>query len=240
MCRVMSAFELCSDWRSVLMATNSTPGSCASTMRLTALTPAPPTPTTRSTASWVRGTTAWDAVSGSSRPNAGRTSGSPPPIRRSRPSCSTLVAFSSSTRRARVWRRSISSTAGSLCGSIIVSPVAGSAGGSSAGGSSAGGSSTGGSWTGASSTSACSPVAGSARALDRDLLGLGQSDLDAGAGVVGGGHGDLLFAHRLVGGAEQVGEGALAHAGALLSHRGSGPPSPGRGSTSQRSRAGRT
>ena len=38
------------------MATNSTPGSCASTIRLTALTPAPPTPTTRRTAWWVRGT----------------------------------------------------------------------------------------------------------------------------------------------------------------------------------------
>ena len=49
MCRVMSAVDCCSDCRSVLMATNSTPSTCASTMRLTALTPAPPTPTTRST-----------------------------------------------------------------------------------------------------------------------------------------------------------------------------------------------
>ena len=31
------------------MAMNSTPSTCASTMRLTALTPAPPTPTTRRT-----------------------------------------------------------------------------------------------------------------------------------------------------------------------------------------------
>ena len=49
MCRVMSAVDCCSDCRSVLMARNSTPSTSASTMRLTALTPAPPTPTTRST-----------------------------------------------------------------------------------------------------------------------------------------------------------------------------------------------
>ncbi len=40
MCSVTSAFDCWSDWRSVLMATNSTPSICASTMRLTALTPA--------------------------------------------------------------------------------------------------------------------------------------------------------------------------------------------------------
>jgi hypothetical protein len=46
---VSPAAESCSDCRSVLMARNSTPVMSASTMRLTALTPAPPTPTTRST-----------------------------------------------------------------------------------------------------------------------------------------------------------------------------------------------
>ena len=49
MCSVMSAVDCCSDCRSVLMAMNSTPSTSASTMRLTALTPAPPTPTTRIT-----------------------------------------------------------------------------------------------------------------------------------------------------------------------------------------------
>ncbi len=43
---VTSATQSCSDCRSVLTAMNSTPGMRASTMRLTALTPAPPTPTT--------------------------------------------------------------------------------------------------------------------------------------------------------------------------------------------------
>ena len=49
MCSVWSAADCCRDCRSVLMAMNSTPAISASTMRLTALTPAPPTPTTRST-----------------------------------------------------------------------------------------------------------------------------------------------------------------------------------------------
>ena len=49
MCTVTSATQTCSDWRSVLTAMNSTPGIRASTMRLIALTPAPPTPTTRIT-----------------------------------------------------------------------------------------------------------------------------------------------------------------------------------------------
>ena len=40
-----------SDWMSVLTAMNSTPSTWASIMRLTALTPAPPTPTTRRTGS---------------------------------------------------------------------------------------------------------------------------------------------------------------------------------------------
>ncbi len=43
------AAEVCSDCRSVLMAMNSTPSMSASIIRLTALTPAPPTPTTRIT-----------------------------------------------------------------------------------------------------------------------------------------------------------------------------------------------
>src|ERR1039458_4375390 len=42
MCRVMSAVDCCS----VLTARNSTPSTSASTMRLTAFTPAPPTPST--------------------------------------------------------------------------------------------------------------------------------------------------------------------------------------------------
>ena len=46
---VTSAVDCCSDCRSVLTAMNSTPGIPASTMRLIALTPAPPTPTTRIT-----------------------------------------------------------------------------------------------------------------------------------------------------------------------------------------------
>src|SRR3954447_9504806 len=49
MCSVTSAVDCCSDCRSVLTARNSTPSTWASTMRLTAFTPAPPTPTTRST-----------------------------------------------------------------------------------------------------------------------------------------------------------------------------------------------
>src|SRR3954453_6080206 len=49
MCTVMSAVDCCSDCRSVLMAMNSTPSTSASIMRLTALTPAPPTATTRMT-----------------------------------------------------------------------------------------------------------------------------------------------------------------------------------------------
>src|SRR3954468_4019640 len=49
MCSVTSAVDCCRDCRSVLTARNSTPSTCASTMRLTAFTPAPPTPTTRST-----------------------------------------------------------------------------------------------------------------------------------------------------------------------------------------------
>ena len=47
-CSVTWAEDCCSDCASVLTATNSTPPSSASIMRLTALTPAPPTPTTRS------------------------------------------------------------------------------------------------------------------------------------------------------------------------------------------------
>src|SRR5579875_1125723 len=43
-CSVTSAVDCCSDCRSVLMAMNSTPATSASTMRLTAFTPAPPTP----------------------------------------------------------------------------------------------------------------------------------------------------------------------------------------------------
>src|SRR4051794_19005083 len=49
MCSVRSPADCCSDCRSVLRARNSTPPTSASTMRLTALTPAPPTPTTRRT-----------------------------------------------------------------------------------------------------------------------------------------------------------------------------------------------
>ena len=49
MCRVTCASDCWSDCRSVLIAMNSTPSIWVSTIRLTALTPAPPTPTTRRT-----------------------------------------------------------------------------------------------------------------------------------------------------------------------------------------------
>src|SRR5450759_1910553 len=49
MCRVMSAVDCWRDCKSVFTARNSMPSTSASTMRLTALTPAPPTPTTRIT-----------------------------------------------------------------------------------------------------------------------------------------------------------------------------------------------
>ena len=48
MCTRVCADEPSSDCMSVLIAMNSTPSTSASIMRLTALTPAPPTPTTRS------------------------------------------------------------------------------------------------------------------------------------------------------------------------------------------------
>ena len=54
MCRVSWAADCCSDCRSVLIAMNSTPAIWASTIRLTALTPAPPTPTTVRTGPAVR------------------------------------------------------------------------------------------------------------------------------------------------------------------------------------------
>ena len=47
---LMSASEMASAWASVLMATNSTPRMPSSIMRLTALVPPPPTPTTLMTA----------------------------------------------------------------------------------------------------------------------------------------------------------------------------------------------
>ena len=50
MLSLMSASHIASAWASVLQATNSTPRSPASTMRLTALVPPPPTPTTLMTA----------------------------------------------------------------------------------------------------------------------------------------------------------------------------------------------
>ena len=67
MCRVMSAVDCCSDCRSVLMARNSTPWTSASTMRLTALTPAPPTPTTRMTGWPSTGVAHGDGASGAVR-----------------------------------------------------------------------------------------------------------------------------------------------------------------------------
>ena len=51
MCTRVSAADPSSDWRSVFTAMNSTPSTWASTIRLTAFTPAPPTPITRSTGS---------------------------------------------------------------------------------------------------------------------------------------------------------------------------------------------
>ncbi len=50
MLSLMSASHIASAWASVLAAMNSTPRSPASTMRLTALVPPPPTPTTLMTA----------------------------------------------------------------------------------------------------------------------------------------------------------------------------------------------
>ncbi len=49
---VLSASDIRSAWRSVFTAMNSTPRTPVSTMRLTALVPAPPTPTTLITARW--------------------------------------------------------------------------------------------------------------------------------------------------------------------------------------------
>ena len=57
-----------------------------------------------------------------------------------------------------------------------------------------------------------------------------DGDLDRSCAIGRGGDLDLLGRDRLVGGAEEVGEGALAHAGALTPSHGPGPPSPGRGS----------
>ena len=65
MCCVTCALDCWSDWRSVLIATNSTPSTPASIMRLTALTPAPPTPTTRRTGFRTGG---GPGATGSSRP----------------------------------------------------------------------------------------------------------------------------------------------------------------------------
>ena len=72
MCSVSWAIDCCSDCRSVLTAMNSTPLTSASTMRLTALEPPPPTPTTRSTG-WPAGF-AWP--NGVSRPVSGRANAS--------------------------------------------------------------------------------------------------------------------------------------------------------------------
>ena len=53
MCSVTCARECSSDCRSVLIEMNSTPSTPASIMRSTALTPAPPTPTTRRIGFWI-------------------------------------------------------------------------------------------------------------------------------------------------------------------------------------------
>ena len=50
MCTLVSASDTSSAWASVLMVTNSTPWTPDSIMRLTALEPPPPTPTTLMTA----------------------------------------------------------------------------------------------------------------------------------------------------------------------------------------------
>ena len=65
---VRSAALCCSDWRSVLTAMNSTPVIPASTMRLTALTPPPPTPMTRMTGSLTTGGAVAGVRLGSPRP----------------------------------------------------------------------------------------------------------------------------------------------------------------------------
>jgi hypothetical protein len=59
MCTRRGAIEVSSDCRSVFKAMNSTPSTPASIIRFTALTPAPPTPTTRRTGSWLRGDCGW-------------------------------------------------------------------------------------------------------------------------------------------------------------------------------------
>ena len=65
---VTSALDCCSDCRSVLIPTKSTPSTSASIMRSTALTPAPPTPTTRMTGPLCE--RAWPQVSSSPTPRA--------------------------------------------------------------------------------------------------------------------------------------------------------------------------
>ncbi len=59
MCTRVGALDCSSDWTSVFTAMNSTPWTCASIMRSTAFTPAPPTPITRSTGSRCSGDSAW-------------------------------------------------------------------------------------------------------------------------------------------------------------------------------------
>src|SRR3954452_13891394 len=61
----VSALDCSSDWTSVLTAMKSTPSTCASIIRLTAVTPAPPTPTTRS--SGPRSASGLDAGAGAVR-----------------------------------------------------------------------------------------------------------------------------------------------------------------------------
>ena len=252
MCSVESALEFCRDCRSVLRATNSTPGTWASTIRLTALTPAPPTPTTRRTAWCVRGTTEARAALGSSRPKAGPMSGTSLPIRRCRPSCSILDAGSSVT--CGRWslcasRSSISSIAGSRFGFSSSSSLSGPP--RTMRRSSSGGASTifglglgdvRGIRLGLGLRQHLGLLGLRAHALDLDLVlrrHLGHGDVGLPVRL-GGGHLDLVAGRGLVSRAEQVRKGAFAHAGALLTSHGSGPPWPGRGSSWRRCRPGRT
>jgi hypothetical protein len=71
----VGALDCSSDCMSVLTARNSTPSTCAAIIRSTALTPAPPTPTTRSTGSCLSGDDGWWIGSWSSSGWAARCEG---------------------------------------------------------------------------------------------------------------------------------------------------------------------
>ena len=96
----MSAVDCCSDCRSVLIAMNSTPWTSASTMRLTALTPAPPTPTTRRTG-WPTGR-AWPHGGGLVGRGADASCDG---LRRTGSSAGGAARMSSGMSELNAWRR---------------------------------------------------------------------------------------------------------------------------------------